>query len=99
MVPPIRSGQGCIMIPISDSIPARRFPYVNTVIVAASFVGWWFLFQFIDANFGPLSAQANGDGVALFAHVGGFAFGLVIAAVASTSPRTESLSATGARPY
>jgi membrane associated rhomboid family serine protease len=40
------------------------------------FLGAWFLYQFISANFGLFSASANGGGVAFFAHVGGFLFGL-----------------------
>ena len=34
--------------------------------------------QIIDASFGLFSATANGGGVAFFAHVGGFVFGLVV---------------------
>jgi membrane associated rhomboid family serine protease len=40
------------------------------------FLGLWFLYQLIEANFGLFSASANGGGVAFFAHVGGFLFGL-----------------------
>jgi membrane associated rhomboid family serine protease len=32
----------------------------------------------IEANFGLLNAQGNGGGVAFFAHVGGFTFGVPI---------------------
>jgi membrane associated rhomboid family serine protease len=42
------------------------------------FLGAWFLYQLIEANFGMFSARANGGGVAFFAHVGGFLFGLVV---------------------
>jgi membrane associated rhomboid family serine protease len=35
--------------------------------------------QFIEANFGLFNAKANGGGVAFFAHVGGFIFGLLVA--------------------
>ena len=38
----------------------------------------WFLYQLIEASFGLFSASANGGGVAFFAHVGGFVFGLVV---------------------
>jgi membrane associated rhomboid family serine protease len=47
------------------------------------FLGAWFLYQLIEANFGLFGAAANGGGVAFFAHVGGFVFG-VIAALALT---------------
>jgi membrane associated rhomboid family serine protease len=36
----------------------------------------WFLYHLIDANFGLFSTSPNGGGVAFFAHVGGFLFGL-----------------------
>jgi membrane associated rhomboid family serine protease len=39
------------------------------------FLGLWFLYQLVEANYGLTSAQANGGGVAFFAHVGGFVFG------------------------
>jgi membrane associated rhomboid family serine protease len=50
-------------------------------IPAYVFLGLWFLYQLIEANFGIFSASANGGGVAFFAHVGGFIFGLIVAAV------------------
>jgi membrane associated rhomboid family serine protease len=43
------------------------------------FLGLWFLYQFIEASLGLFSAPANGGGVAFFAHVGGFIFGLLVA--------------------
>jgi len=42
------------------------------------FLGFWFLYQLFEANFGVFSAGANGGGVAFFAHVGGFIFGVVV---------------------
>ena len=48
----------------------------------------WFLHQLIEANFGLFSASANGGGVAFFAHVGGFVFGLLAARVLSGAGRT-----------
>ena len=48
-------------------------------IPAWYFLGLWFLYQLIEANFGLFSAAANGGGVAFFAHVGGFLFGLFVA--------------------
>ena len=52
-------------------------------------LGLWFLFQLIEANSGLTSAHANGGGVAFFAHVGGFVFGM---AVAAWLARTRTLS-------
>jgi membrane associated rhomboid family serine protease len=43
------------------------------------FLGAWFLYQLIEANFGLFGAAANGGGVAFFAHVGGFVFGVLVA--------------------
>jgi membrane associated rhomboid family serine protease len=48
-------------------------------IPAWVFLGLWFLYQVVEANYGLTSAHANGGGVAFFAHVGGFLFGLVVA--------------------
>src|SRR6476660_9281697 len=45
------------------------------------FLGFWFLYQLYEANFGLFGAKANGGGVAFFAHVGGFLFGAVVASV------------------
>ncbi len=42
-------------------------------------LGLWFLYQVIEANSGLTSPHANG-GVAFFAHVGGFVFGVMVAA-------------------
>ena len=48
---------------------------------AMFFLGAWFLYQLIEANFGLFGASANGGGVAFFAHVGGFVFGVVAARI------------------
>ena len=48
---------------------------------AMFFLGAWFLYQLIEANFGLFGASANGGGVAFFAHVGGFVFGVIAARV------------------
>jgi membrane associated rhomboid family serine protease len=48
-------------------------------IPAWFFLGAWFLYQLVEANFGLFGATANGGGVAFFAHVGGFVFGVIAA--------------------
>src|SRR5215831_13630157 len=48
-------------------------------ISAWFFLGFWFLYQLFEANFGIFGAKANGGGVAFFAHVGGFVFGFLVA--------------------
>jgi membrane associated rhomboid family serine protease len=45
------------------------------------FLGFWFLYQLVEANFGLFGATANGGGVAFFAHVGGFLVGFAVAAL------------------
>jgi membrane associated rhomboid family serine protease len=49
------------------------------------FLGLWFLYQLVEANFGFFAARANGGGTAFFAHVGGFVFGLVAARLLTAS--------------
>jgi membrane associated rhomboid family serine protease len=66
--------------------PASRirtyiFPVFLVRIPAWIFLGLWFLYQLVEANFGFFNASANGGGVAFFAHVGGFIFGLLVTAV------------------
>jgi membrane associated rhomboid family serine protease len=56
-------------------------------IPAWFFLGAWFLYQLIEANFGVFAAKANGGGVAFFAHVGGFIFGLIVAGVLTSVGR------------
>ena len=46
-------------------------------IMAWVFLGVWFLYQLFEANFGLLS-PGSGGGVAFFAHVGGFVFGVLV---------------------
>ena len=45
------------------------------------FLGFWFLYQLVEANFGLFGANANGGGTAFFAHVGGFVFGALVTLV------------------
>ena len=55
-----------------------NFPIFLVRSPAWVFLGVWFLHQLIEASFGLYSASANEGGVAFFAHVGGFVFGLVV---------------------
>jgi membrane associated rhomboid family serine protease len=54
------------------------------------FLGAWFLYQLIEANFGLFGASANGGGVAFFAHVGGFIFGVIVARIFVGAGRVAS---------
>jgi membrane associated rhomboid family serine protease len=51
------------------------------------FLGSWFLYQLIEANFGLFGSAANGGGVAFFAHVGGFVFGVLVALLLTNTGR------------
>jgi membrane associated rhomboid family serine protease len=53
--------------------------FVVIRVPAWVYLGLWFLYQLIEANFGLFSTSANGGGVAFFAHVGGFLFGVLVA--------------------
>ena len=63
-------------------------------IPAWVFLGIWFLYQFIEGNFGLLSAGANGGGVAFFAHIGGFIFGYGVARVTLGAATRAPVTAT-----
>jgi membrane associated rhomboid family serine protease len=52
------------------------FFFILREIPAIWFLGVWFLFQLVEGGFGLTHPEAGG-GVAFFAHVGGFAFGLL----------------------
>ena len=56
-------------------------------ISAWFFLGFWFLYQLYEANFGLFGARANGGGVAFFAHVGGFVFGVLVTLALNASRR------------
>ena len=75
------------------------FPVFLVSIPAWIFLGLWFLYQLIEANFGLFSASANGGSVAFFAHVGGFVFGAVVARLLAGSgriaPQETSVEAVG----
>jgi membrane associated rhomboid family serine protease len=63
------------------------FPVFVVRIPAWIYLGLWFLYQLIEANFGLFKASANGGGVAFFAHVGGFVFGYVVARILTGAGR------------
>jgi membrane associated rhomboid family serine protease len=53
------------------------------------FLGAWFLYQLVEANFGLFASGANGGGVAFFAHVGGFIFGVVVTKILVETGRVQ----------
>jgi membrane associated rhomboid family serine protease len=64
------------------------FPVFVVRIPAWIFLGLWFLYQLIEANFGLFNARANGGCVAFFAHIGGFIFGVLAARALAGAGRT-----------
>jgi membrane associated rhomboid family serine protease len=62
-----------------------------TEIPSVVFLGFWFLLQFFQ---GTLSVAASGQatGVAWFAHIGGFLFGLIVAWIAKSTGRARPAS-------
>ena len=66
------------------------FPIFLLRVPAWVFLGLWFLYQLIEANFGVFNASANGGGVAFFAHVGGFVFGLIVARLLAGAGRVTT---------
>ena len=64
------------------------FPIFLVRIPAWIWLGLWFLYQLIEASFGLFNASANGGGVAFFAHVGGFIFGLLTARLLARAGQT-----------
>jgi rhomboid family protein len=73
------------------------FPVFLLRIPAWIFLGVWFVYQLVEADFGLFNAHANGGGVAFFAHVGGFIFGLLtawaLARAGQAAPREQRRSA------
>jgi rhomboid family protein len=61
------------------------------------FLGFWFLYQLYEANFGMLGASANGGGTAFFAHVGGFVFGALAALLLANAGRIAAQDSTALR--
>jgi membrane associated rhomboid family serine protease len=59
-------------------------------IRAYVFLGLWFAYQLIEANFGFFSAEAHGGGVAFFAHVGGFLFGAILTYALTRAGRIDA---------
>src|SRR5215470_9805987 len=68
------------------------FVIIPVRISAWFFLGFWFLYQLYEANFGLFGSTAHGGGVAFFAHVGGFAFGAFVAWILAGSGRLTARS-------
>jgi membrane associated rhomboid family serine protease len=71
---------GAYFVLYPNSTVFGLFVILPVRISAWFFLGFWFLYQLFEANFGLFGATANGGGVAFFAHVGGFIFGVAVVA-------------------
>jgi membrane associated rhomboid family serine protease len=76
---------GAYIVLYPDSRVMTLIVIIPVRIYAWVFLGIWFLYQLVEANFGLFAARANGGGTAFFAHVGGFVFGFVAARVLVSS--------------
>ena len=56
------------------------------VLPAVLFLGWWFFLQFFNGAMSLSVGQRGFGGVAWWAHVGGFGFGLVVSLLAKRRP-------------
>jgi membrane associated rhomboid family serine protease len=66
---------------------------------AWAFLGFWFLFQLFAGNFALTHPDADsGSGVAFFAHIGGFIFGVVVAIILTRAGRITARSTTDSSP-
>ncbi len=70
-------GAYLVLLPQAKVLTAFIFVFIFLrEIPAIAFLGIWFLFQLWEGGFAILHPQAGG-GVAFFAHIGGFVFGMV----------------------
>jgi membrane associated rhomboid family serine protease len=78
-------GAYLVLLPRASVLTAITlgFFFILREIPAIWFLGVWFLFQLIEGGFSITHPQAGG-GVAFFAHIGGFAFGLIAVWVFAT---------------
>jgi membrane associated rhomboid family serine protease len=61
-------------------------------VPAVVFLGLWFLFQLWSGGFSVLHPE-QGGGVAFFAHIGGFAFGMLVVRLIASRPTGVSQTA------
>jgi len=63
------------------------------------FLGFWFAFELFEGNFALVHPDASGgSGVAFFAHIGGFVFGVVAGIVLSRAGKISARSTPDLRP-
>jgi len=64
------------------------FFYQLLEVPALVVLGYWFVLQLI-SGFGAFGAETAQGGVAFFAHVGGFIFGVIVARALTRTGRVE----------
>jgi membrane associated rhomboid family serine protease len=71
---------GAYIVLYPDSRILTLLGWFPVRIPAWVFLGGWFLYQFIEGNYALVHPDSSGgSGVAFFAHVGGFVFGVLVA--------------------
>jgi membrane associated rhomboid family serine protease len=55
-------------------------------VPAVIFLGWWFILQFFNGTLSLVADPRQAGGIAWWAHVGGFIFGLLLCHVLRTKP-------------
>jgi rhomboid family protein len=73
-----------------EAIVFLGFFYQLMRVPAVIVLGFWFVLQLLD-GIASLGATTTGGGVAFFAHIGGFVFGMVIGLIVRTlRPRSDT---------
>jgi membrane associated rhomboid family serine protease len=79
---------GAYIVLYPDSRILTLVGWFPIAIPAWIFLGGWFLYQFFEGNYALVRPdKTGGSGVAFFAHVGGFVFGVLVAVVLSRAGR------------
>ena len=65
------------------------FIFWPIVLPAVVFLGWWFLLQFFSGTFALAGRAQQFSGIAWWAHVGGFLFGLSVCLLIRTRRRLQ----------
>jgi len=82
-------GAYIVLFPYSRISTAIIF-FIITVVKIPAFllIGFWFLLQFA-GGVGSLGTSAQGEGIAYWAHIGGFALGVLVALIYKISTRQK----------